>query len=253
VSEVSGSSEAGKLPEIAAIRSEKLYVLIARELVRLIEEGRFRVGERLPPERVLIERFGVSRAPVREALSALELMGVVEARRGGGVFVTWTSSKVTPVFSTVSPEEIIEVRIRLEPLAAGLAARRATKPEVDAIVSAAEALVTDAQRDAYSPHADERFHLSIARASHNAIVARTLEDVHAAMRQPLWGLIRDRTVVAPERRTRNAKEHLAIADAIRGSDPVRAERFMLQHLRWFEKTYWSAAPSIHAERDEMKR
>jgi GntR family transcriptional repressor for pyruvate dehydrogenase complex len=250
---VSEVPQAGKASDITAVRSEKLYVLIARELVRLIEEGRFRVGERLPPERVLIERFGVSRAPVREALSALELMGVVEARRGGGVFVAWSSPKVSPVFSAVSPEEIIEVRLSLEPLAAGLAAKRATKGDLDDIVSAAGALVADAKRDSYSPHADERFHLSIARASHNAIVARTLEDVHAAMRQPLWGLIRDRTVVAPARRTRNADEHLAIADAIRGSDPARAEQLMLRHLRWFEKTYWSAAPSIQAERDEMKR
>ncbi|BDE05850.1 GntR family transcriptional regulator [Vulcanimicrobium alpinum] len=234
---------------IGAIRSEKLYVLIAREIVRLIEEGRCRIGERLPPERVLIERFGVSRAPVREALSALELMGVVEARRGGGVFVTFTSPKVAPVFSAVSPEEIIEVRIALEPLAAGLAAKRAAKPEIDAIVSAADALIADAARDAYSPHADERFHTGIARASHNAIAARTLEDVHAAMRQPLWGLIRDRTVVAPEPRARNAEDHRAIADAIRRSDPHEAEQLMLRHLRWFEKTYWSAAPSIHAEHE----
>jgi GntR family transcriptional repressor for pyruvate dehydrogenase complex len=250
VSEV--SKDPRLLSDVATVRSEKLYVLIAREIVRLIEEGRFRVGERLPPERVLIERFGVSRAPVREALSALELMGVVEARRGG-VFVTWNASKVTPVFSAVSPEEIIEVRMALEPLAASLAAKRATSEDLESIVGAADSLVADAQRAEYSPHADERFHLSIARASHNAVIARTLEDVHAAMRQPLWGLIRDRTVVASERRAQNADAHKEIADAIRGSDPERAQRLMLRHLRWFEKTYWSAKPSIQAERDGMKR
>src|SRR5437762_9392216 len=122
---------------IAPIKSTRIYQEIVRQVKAMIAEGRLKSGDQLPPERDLAEKFLVSRTSVREALRALESVGLIEIRPGEGTFVREISVEalVEPLALVLLSqramiEELFEARRMLEPVIAGLAARRATKDEV---------------------------------------------------------------------------------------------------------------------------
>src|SRR5215813_8997128 len=133
-----GSRRADDHPvELGPIKSTRIYEEIVRQVKQLIAEGRLKSGDQLPPERDLAEKFLVSRTSVREALRALESVGLIEIRPGEGTFVREVSvdALVEPLALVLLSqramiEELFEARRLLEPAIAGLAARRATKEEI---------------------------------------------------------------------------------------------------------------------------
>src|SRR5438477_1312115 len=123
--------------DLAPIKSTRIYEEIVRQIKAMIAEGRLKSGDQLPPERDLAEKFLVSRTSVREALRALESVGLIEIRPGEGTFVKEVSVEalVEPLaLVLLSQREMIgdlfEARRMLEPVIAGLAARRASREEV---------------------------------------------------------------------------------------------------------------------------
>src|SRR5437867_12526511 len=119
--------------ELGPIKSTRIYEEIVRQVKQLIAEGRFKSGDRLPPERELAEKFVVSRTSVREALRALESLGLIDIRPGEGTFVREVSidALVGPLALLMTTQreaigELFEARRVLEPALAALAARRAT-------------------------------------------------------------------------------------------------------------------------------
>src|SRR2546427_7957203 len=129
--------ERRKPVDIAPVKSTRIYEEIVRQIKAMISEGRLKSGDQLPPERDLAEKFLVSRTSVREALRALESVGLIEIRPGEGTFVREISVEalVEPLALVLLSqramiEELFEARRLLEPTIAGLAARRATRDEV---------------------------------------------------------------------------------------------------------------------------
>src|SRR5437899_11653067 len=123
--------------ELGPIKSTRIYEEIVRQVKQLIAEGRFKSGDRLPPERELAEKFVVSRTSVREALRALESLGLIAIRPGEGTFVREVSidALVGPLALMMTSQreaiaELFEARRVLEPATAALGARRATPDEV---------------------------------------------------------------------------------------------------------------------------
>src|SRR5689334_607844 len=123
--------------ELGPIKSTRIYEEIVRQVKQLIAEGRFKSGDRLPPERELAEKFVVSRTSVREALRALESLGLIDIRPGEGTFVREVSveSLVEPLALVMVSQrealaELFEARQMIEPALAALAARRATPEEL---------------------------------------------------------------------------------------------------------------------------
>ena len=100
----------------------KLYIQIYNQLYDAITSGKYRIGERLPSEKDLCAAFNVSRVPVREALSALELNGLVECMRGAGVYVRRTTPSSGTLAQEVEPQDISRARMILEPDIARMAA-----------------------------------------------------------------------------------------------------------------------------------
>src|SRR3989441_7289244 len=122
---------------IEPIKSTRIYEAIVRQVKAMISEGRLKSGDQLPPERDLAEKFLVSRTSVREALRALESLGLIEIRPGEGTFVREISieSHIQPLALVMASHreaigELFEARRLLEPLIAGLAAARATRDDV---------------------------------------------------------------------------------------------------------------------------
>src|SRR5918996_1817379 len=132
--------------EIAPIKSTRIYEEIVRQIKAMIAEGRLKSGDQLPPERDLAEKFLVSRTSVREALRALESVGLIDIRPGEGTFVREVSvdALVEPLALVLLAqramiEELFEARRLLEPAIAGLAARRASKDEIQEMERTLEA------------------------------------------------------------------------------------------------------------------
>jgi GntR family transcriptional repressor for pyruvate dehydrogenase complex len=200
----------------------------------LIAKGELRPGDRLPAERELSTRLGVSRPTIRAGLRALSAMGVVKSRHGSGTYIpegppTLGSEplRFLAALHGLSREEMYEARRVLEVSAAGLAAKRASAEHVAAIaeeVASLFASIDDPQ--AFLVH-DIRFHRAVAAASGNQIVASLVEMVSALYYEQR----RDTAARATDRNLRDAADlHRGIYQAIRKRDIDQAQTLMDRHL-----------------------
>ncbi|EIZ78654.1 GntR family transcriptional regulator [Novosphingobium sp. Rr 2-17] len=208
----------------------KLYQRVAREIERSIHTGHYTPGTRLPAERDLAERFGVSRPTIREAMIALEIREFVEVRHGSGVFVTAQLPAAKPDGELdVGAFELIEARLMFEGEAAALAATVMNDGELNRIrllLERMEAL------DPASPEElalDRQFHLAIAEGTQSSLVAQAIEHLwDLRERSPLCRRMFEQARLSGI--TPRPDEHRRIYDALaqRNSDQARAA--MRSHL-----------------------
>ncbi len=205
------------------------------EYVRhLIEEGTVRPGARLPSERELAVRIGVSRPTVRAGLRALSAMGVVRIRHGAGTFIPETPRLESDPLSFQAAlhgftrEEMYEARRILEVGAAALACERATPEQLASLSEeVANLFATMDDPQGFLVH-DIRFHRTLAAASGNPIVASLVEMVAALY----YDRRRQTAARATGRNLRDAAEmHRRIYQAVRAGDAERAQQAMNEHLR----------------------
>ncbi len=211
----------------------KLYRRVSDGVLRQLAAGDFAVGSRLPSERELAEANAVSRATVREAMVALEMMGVVEMRKGSGIYVvglgTPDTGETPETGETldVGAFELLEARRSFEAEAAALAAQRIDDEVLDELEALIETM-TDPDV-AVSEPADRDFHIVIAAATGNSAMQAVVTD--------LWAM-RERCTLARtiHQRARGGGEgvrvveHRAILDALRAHDPDAARTAMRAHL-----------------------
>ncbi len=202
------------------------------QLISHVVNGSWKAGDRIPPERDLCQQLGIARTSLREALKAMELVGMVDSRVGDGTFVCprseFLSRPLLWAFTGTDDtefQEIMEARIIIEENLAGLAAQRATEQEIKLIGEAVQMMQDSIARGEPILEADMAFHLAIAHASHNHLLAKSVQLLRNLMRQWLFYkvMIAD---VAP----RILKRHLAIYRAIVQHKPVAARREMRLHL-----------------------
>jgi DNA-binding FadR family transcriptional regulator len=217
---------------------------IYNQILSEIQSGSFKVGDKLPAERELCEQFGVSRAPIRQALSALELNGFIYSRQGEGVFVK--SNQITPensesaiFFNSVSPEDIIEARMNIEPLIVKFAAQRATDEDIKELRSTLNQMAEETRSGVYVPETDEKLHCGIAKASHNDLFINIMAAISNAMKQQeMWTFLRDRTVTRSDYRDVNFNEHELIIKAIEEHNEIEAVKTMTSHMQNLFDRYW---------------
>ncbi|QGQ48665.1 FadR/GntR family transcriptional regulator [Metabacillus sediminilitoris] len=217
---------------------------IYSQILSEIQSGSFKIGDKLPAERELCEQFGVSRAPIRQALSALELNGIIYSRQGEGVYVK--NTQVTPdrsqsaiFFNSISPEDIVEVRMNIEPLIVKFAAQRATNEDIEELRRTIEEMEKETKAGVYVPETDEKLHYGIAKASHNDLFINMMAAINNAMKQQeMWKFIRDRTVTRPDYRDVNFKEHQLIIKAIEDHNEKEAVEIMTNHMQNLYDRYW---------------
>jgi DNA-binding FadR family transcriptional regulator len=213
--------------------ARRAHEFVAHELLVLILSGRFRAGDRLPPERQLASEFGVSRPTVRQAVAVLAAHGLVEARVGAGTFVvgTPTASGETVPASAENVAEVVEARLVFEVGAVRLAARRARRrrEELDILGAIVEALEQSDTHDVFPVDVDVAFHRAVLRLADNthleALLAPfwpTIAATAAAASKSSW--TQDDTV-------RIAAQHRAVFEALRVGDAELAAFEMERHLR----------------------
>lgn len=208
----------------------KLYQQVASAVADAIRRGDFIAGQRIPSERELAEEYQVSRPTIREAMIALEVIGVVRSRHGAGIFVVDSPPLEAPMIGLdIGAFELTEARRLFEAEAAALAAVTIDDEQLAIL----EALIGDMERENQAhvsgEHADREFHLTIARATRNSAVVDVVESLwDARYRSPLCKhmLDRARSVGVQPR----IDEHQEILAALRARDPYAARAAMRDHL-----------------------
>lgn len=205
-------------------------VAIARKLQKGILDGRYALGERLPPERELAIHFGVSRSTLREALRRLEELNLLSRRIGSGTFVNYSSvPDVYAMAQRISPLELIETREGIEPHLVRLAAINATGEDLrrlGEILERLEAAASDVE--AFST-ADQEFHLQLAESSRNPLMVWLYQQINSVRGNSAWNAMKHK-ILTPERILGYNREHRAIYEALNSRDIEGAVKIMQDHI-----------------------
>ena len=218
------------------IKTRKIYEQIIDQIGQLVAGGQLKPGDRLPSERELVERFQVSRASIREAISALEMMGLIEVRSGEGTYIRQVNldSVVAPLAWMIFIEkdtesELYEARKILEVQAAGLAAERAEDDELLEMFKALEVMREDLEMQQLGEEADFEFHFAIAKATHNKILFRLMNTIADTMKKTLK-ISRSKLYEDIHTPMKLYNDHRLLYEAIKDHDVERAKKLMLDHL-----------------------
>ncbi|MET0932542.1 MAG: FadR/GntR family transcriptional regulator [Mycetocola sp.] len=205
---------------------------VAKRLLDIFTRGDIEPGTRLPPERQLATTLGVGRSAVREALAALEILGLVEVRPGSGTYLRGASSELLPqtlswglMIGAPRTIELIEVRGALEIYAARLAASRITDDALARLGAHVDDMRANAGNLAEFVEADLQFHSELARSIDNTVLLELLQSIRSLLR--VWV---DRAVQRPEEATAAIEEHAAVYAAIATRDPDAAASAMAVHM-----------------------
>jgi DNA-binding FadR family transcriptional regulator len=214
--------------------SDRSYQRLAAQLLALIAQGEIKVGERLPSERALAERFDVSRTSVREATIALELQGVVEVRSGSGIYVTQATGAMNtvPAFMPETgpgPFELLRARCLVESEIASLAAETRKDSDLDRIFAALADMRKHMDDKVANEEADRQFHLCIAESTGNSVLLQMVSAMWDHTKGPVWAKI-DEHFHSTKLRLQSQQDHQQVFNALLARDPVAARNAMRSHL-----------------------
>lgn len=225
-----------------ALNPTKTYAEIVDQISSHIEKGGLKPGERLPSERTLSETLNIGRQSLREALSVLEAIGLIEVKHGIGTFVRTDALVHLPMarkedVNADNPFEFLEARRVIEPEMASLAARRATEVEIEEMEKALADLLEDTTGGQREYELDRRLHLAIARGAHNEILYRSMLAITEQMSTHLWRVMKERSIEENGWGEIFAKEHSAVLSAVKAGDHKGAAQAMLTHLKNVERSF----------------
>ncbi len=214
------------------------YPEVAAELRQMISNGNFAVGDKMPAERHLAEQLDVSRALLREALIMLEIQGLVEVRQGSGVYIVRLPDGGTPKGddSDIGPFELMQARQVLESSIAEVAALTVTKADIEALQRILQIQEQEVQEGITDYSSDEQFHLRVAQATQNSVLAESVNRLWLQRRgSPMWEQLH-RHITNTTYWQRWLDDHRAVLNALKRKDPVAAKHAMWQHLENVRET-----------------
>lgn len=243
------------------VHPEKISQTVVRQIEQLILRGILKPGERLPSERELSERLGVSRPSLREALAELQSSGLLTSRAGAGVFVgdvlgSAFSETLVRLFANHDEAvfDYITFRRDMEGLAAERAATLGTDTDlkvIDAIFKRMESAHTK-RNPSDEAGLDADFHLSIIEASHNVIMLHMMRSMYQLLRE---GVFYNRQIMFKQRTTRDQlmDQHRAINTALQARDPAAARAAVEAHLTFVEDALFQQDKAERNEAIAQKR
>ena len=219
-----------------AVSSNRMSEAIVEQIRTLIRTDRLRPGDRLPSERDLGERMGVSRVTVREALRVLEASGLVQIKVGarGGAFVTAPSSAKIGTdladlisLSPLTATEVTEARQVFEIGIVPMVVERATDADIAELRDMVKQHQAALRNGEYGMSLSAAFHVRVAACTHNAAIEMLVRSFHG----PLLMSLREAQVAAPLMGHRGTTEHRDLVEAIAARDAERAQEIMRVHLQ----------------------
>jgi len=222
--------------EIKRIKPKKIYEEISDIIIEKVKNGELKPGDALDSVDKMAKMYDVSRSSVREAISSLRAMGLVETRQGEGTFVTSfdASSFSLPVSTALIMQkkdikELIVVRRLLEIGTVSLAAKSRTEEDLKNLEKSLTLMKDTEGKGLLGENADLQFHLNIAKATHNDMLINLTSSVSDATLESMRET-RRLILYSEESMSKLYEEHLKIFQAIKDSDAKLAEKEMRDHL-----------------------
>ncbi|MDD9272239.1 FadR/GntR family transcriptional regulator [Paenibacillus sp. GCM10023248] len=214
------------------IRPQKGSEIVMGQIKRQIESGTYAPGSKLPTVIELAALFQVGRSTIREALSGLKAMGWVDIRHGGGTFVSnpLPAEGASLFDQGESLQEVQEVRRFIEAGCASLAASRRTAEDVAALRDILRRMEQALDNEEESEGADIRFHLEIAKASHNSLMIGMMESLTERLQVSMKASRRLWFFAERASAEKLLQEHRDIVDAIEAGDEKLAAERISQHI-----------------------
>ncbi|MWC29269.1 FadR/GntR family transcriptional regulator [Paenibacillus sp. MMS18-CY102] len=225
--------------DVAKLDKRNHYEEIAEQIRTLIESGKLKVGDKLPSTKEMSERFGVGRSTMREALSGLKAMGLIEIRQGGGCTVVRTqplaeSSGLTPtptLLDGTSLLELLEARQSLEVSYAAIAASKRSESDVEQLRLIIAHMVEAAGDEEAGEKLDVAFHQAIAHATGNSVMMRLFETIMQQTETAIRAVRRIEMYTNKSVADQLLCEHNIICEAIAAGDGELAASAMQEHLQ----------------------
>ncbi|AEM85082.1 GntR domain protein [Streptomyces violaceusniger Tu 4113] len=206
---------------------------VLTHLREAIERGDYAVGDKLPSEAELCRRLEVSRPVLREALRALQTMGLTASRTGKGTFVISSGPVEDPTFGDYAASDLLEVRRHVEIPVAGYAALRRSAEDLDHLSHLLDRMERETDTTAWVAM-DTLFHLAVAQAARNPVFRRVIEEIRDALARQSAFLNE-----LGGRREQSNREHRAIVEALADGSEHDAVEAMTHHLERVETTLTS--------------
>ncbi|TLS48553.1 FadR family transcriptional regulator [Paenibacillus antri] len=225
--------------DIAKLSKRNHYEHITEQLKRLIVDGELKPGDKLPSTKELSERFGVGRSTMREALSALKAMGLIDVRQGGASTVLappapGLESLESLVLNKRTILDLLEARQSFEIANAGLAARKRTEDDLAAFRVILDDMRVSLGDEEAGERTDLAFHRQLAAATRNSVLPTLFEAVSSQMELAIRETRRAELYANRSVSDRLYLEHVAIFEAVERGDPPGAESRMREHLEHVE-------------------
>jgi GntR family transcriptional repressor for pyruvate dehydrogenase complex len=232
----------GTAMPFTAVQSEKLSAAVVRQIEELILRGVLQPGERLPSERELADRLGVSRPSLRDAISTLQGSGLLIAKPGAGLFVADVlGSAFAPALTQLFArhDEAVFDYLSFRRDMEGLAAERAARLGSDTDLKVVQAVFTkmaaaNPKRTAEDEaQLDAQFHMAIIEASHNVVMLHMMRSMYELLRE---GVFYNRRVMFNQQTTQQVllDQHRAINDALQARDGDAAKDAIHAHMDYVE-------------------
>ncbi|OBJ12650.1 GntR family transcriptional regulator [Mycobacterium sp. 1482292.6] len=216
--------------QLRPVTRPRLYEVIVEQLCAYMADKDMTPGDRLPAERDLAAKLGVSRASLSQALVALEVQGVLSVRHGDGAILVRRPTEERAIEALREHADrlpdVIEAREALEVKLAALAASRRSEADMAAIDAAVARMQAEIDAGDRGVVGDEMFHEAITAAAHSSLLAKLMREIA--------GFIKETRIesLSQENRPRVSLEgHRRIADAVRRQDPQEASRAMAEHIQ----------------------
>lgn len=208
----------------------RLYEEVEERLRTYAEQAEMTPGDRFPPERLLAERLGVSRASVRQAIVSLEVQGIAGVRHGDGIYLMQELPLSRPLARLLERRrrlpDVLEAREALECKNAELAALRRTDEDLAAIERSLDDMAADIATGGIGEKADAAFHKTITHASGNQLLGKLMDELRGPISES-----RLESLSEPGRPPQSLRDHRAVAAAVRAGDPQAAREAMRTHLQ----------------------
>ncbi|BBY78622.1 GntR family transcriptional regulator [Mycolicibacterium parafortuitum] len=216
--------------QLRPVTRPRLYEVIVEQLCAYIADNAMDPGDRLPAERELAAKLGVSRASLSQALVALEVQGVLSVRHGDGAILIRRPTEKRAIKALREHADripdIIEAREALEVKLAGLAAARRSDTEMAAIDAAIAKMEEEVDAGDRGVVGDEMFHEAITAAAHSSLLAKLMHEISGLVRET-----RIESLSQQDRPRASLEGHKRIAEAVRRQDSVGAAQAMADHIR----------------------
>jgi GntR family transcriptional repressor for pyruvate dehydrogenase complex len=217
------------------LKSERLSERVANQIIKLIETGELKPGDKLPAEDIFAEKLGVSRGILREALALLQFQGLISRKPKDGTYIRelpqheYINESIVSSLKDATYRELIEIRESLEQRIVELAIERASNEEIEIIQDYLNRIVID--ENSYQT-ADHNFHLKVAELSKNVLLINFIDSYYGLIEE--FGQRSNRN---KERRLEVIEEHKTIINSIMKRDIEAARAAVAHHLRRIKQVY----------------